>query len=254
METPAPSPRPRRRRLLLLGGGREARDLAQRLAVEGDWDVMVSLAGRTRNPAAYGTPTRSGGFGGAAGLAAYLSAGEFSALVDATHPFAAQISANAAAAAETTGVALLRLTRPPWRPEPGDAWIDAPTLQAAAATLPHGARVFLAVGPGAAESFAARSDLWCALRRAEATQAPFPLAQGRWIIGAPSDDSATERALLQRLDVRWLVTKNSGGARAKLDAARDLGLSVVMTARPPAPAAVRSASNVEDACALLGAL
>ena len=134
-------------RILILGGTAEARGLAQRLAGRSDHAVTLSLAGRTATPAVQPVPVRVGGFGGVGGLADYLLAEHVDALIDATHPYAAIISANAARAAQSTGVPLLALRRPPWIPVAGDRWIDVADIPAAVAALREAPRrVFLALG------------------------------------------------------------------------------------------------------------
>ncbi|WP_118135801.1 cobalt-precorrin-6A reductase [Oceanicella sp. SM1341] len=217
-------------RLLLLAGTAEARALAA-AAVTAGHDVTVSLAGLTARPAALAGRLRVGGFGGAEGLAQALREGGFDALVDATHPFAARMSGNAVRAVLATGLPLLRLERPGWAPEPG--WLHVPDLEAAAAALPPGARVFLSTGAQSLGAFAGRADCWFLARGAE--EGAFPLAQGLRVTGRPPFALAAERALMQAHRVGWLVTRNSGGAREKLDAAASLGLRVVMIDRPPPP-------------------
>lgn len=236
------------KRVLILGGTAEARALARMLIAETDVEAIVSLAGRTAAPADHGCALRVGGFGGAAGLAAYLADERIDALVDATHPFAEQMPRNAESAAARSGVPLLRVERPAWSAEPGEAWIETTSLAEAAATPPSGSRLFLAIGPESAAPFASRGDVWCALRRLEPTDLPFPLPQGRWVIGRPPFSEEAERALFRALRIDMLVVKNSGGDRAKLGAARSLGLEVVMVARP---ARRDGAARVETAAAAL---
>lgn len=240
-------PRP----VLILGGTGEARRLAEALLAP-HWKAaplrpILSLAGATERPLATLAEARSGGFGGAEGLASYLRAQQIAALIDATHPFAERISRNAIAAARVAAVPLLRLERPAWTPEPGEVWREVEDLAAAATLPPPGARLFLAIGPGGAAPFAKRADLWCALRRIEPTSEPFPLPQGEWVVGRPPFTEAAEAELFARLGVAWLVAKNSGGDRAKLRAARRLGLEVAMVRRPPPPEAVQRAETVDEA-------
>jgi precorrin-6A/cobalt-precorrin-6A reductase len=228
-------------RLLLLAGTGEARALAARLVGRPGTETVVSLAGATRAPLPQGLPTRSGGFGGEAGQAAWLADHAITHVIDATHPFAARISQRTAALCARLGIAYLQLLRPGWTAGPGDHWtlIDAET--GAAAVIPPGATVFLATGRQRLEDFAglAGNRLYC--RRIDPPEAPFPFPNGEYIVGRPPFSVADEVALFTRLKIDWLVVKDAGGAasRTKLDAARDLGLPVLMIRRPPQPEAER---------------
>lgn len=223
--------------ILILGGTREAAELARRLSTFPDHRVISSLAGRTISPAALPGETRIGGFGGAKGMAAFILAEGVDLLIDATHPFAERISANAALAARETGVKLLSLLRPPWAPEAGDRWQSVASLEAAAAALPAGARAFLALGSQHLPAFAARTDVAFVLRMVDAPAEP-PLGGATIELGRPSRDPAAEAALFRAHAISHLVCRNSGGegASAKLAAARRLALPVVMIERPPPPA------------------
>lgn len=219
-------------RVLLLAGTGHARRLAADLIAAGH-DVTASLAGATKDPAAYPCPSRVGGFGGPTGLASHLQATDPDALIDATHPFAAQISDNARKAAAITGTTLLRLARPEWKPEQGEKWQSVATLEAAAAALPPGARAFLATGRKSLSAFQHRSDIWCALRQVDPPKAPFP-GNGKFIIARPPFDTASETKLFASLVITHLVAKNAGGteARTKLTAAATLGIPIIMVQRP----------------------
>jgi precorrin-6A/cobalt-precorrin-6A reductase len=234
-------------RILILGGTGEARELAAALADDGLVDPVTALAGRTAEPAPVAGAVRTGGFGGADGLAAHLREEGYAALVDATHPFARQISAHAAAAARVAGVPRLALLRPGWRPEPGDRWIEVADEDAAAAALgglglPAGGCVFLALGRQRVTAFASLPDRRFVLRTVDPVEPPWPGC--RVITGRGPFDAAAEQVLLAAEGVAALVCRNSGGAsgRAKLDAARGLGLPVVMIRRPPPPAPPTAAS------------
>ena len=238
-------------RVLILGGTSEAVALARRLASEPRLAVTTSLAGRTLAPTAPPGAVRRGGFSGAAGLAKYLYARRIDAVVDATHPYAARMSANAAAACGDAGVARLMLHRPPWPRRPEDRWIEVADGTAAATALPaHGRRVFLAIGRDGLAPFAARADTWFLARLIDPPTAPLPLARCEVIRGrgpfAVEDELALMRA--HRIDV--VVSKNSGGTAtfAKIEAARTLGLPVVMIARPP-PTPGESVATVDAAVA-----
>jgi precorrin-6A/cobalt-precorrin-6A reductase len=221
-------------RLLLLGGTFGASELARRLAGRADVQATLSLAGRTKSPAASPVPTRIGGFGGVAGLRAYLEENGVDAVIDATHPFAAQMSANAAAACAAAHTPLAVLTRPPWAPEPGDRWREvADAAEAAAALGANPRRVLLTVGRLQAPAFRAAPQHHYVMRSIEP---PGDLPPSVEVLQARppfSLDDELELMRSRRIDV--LVSKNSGGdaTRAKLDAARRLGLDVVMIRRPP---------------------
>ncbi|HWJ75686.1 MAG TPA: cobalt-precorrin-6A reductase [Kaistia sp.] len=224
-------------RLLILGGTTEARALAARIAALPDYDAILSLAGRTAAPLAQAVPVRIGGFGGAAGLAAYIKAERIDALVVATHPFAAQIAANAAIAVRATGIPAVRLIRPPWQAGPGDDWQVFPALETLVAAL--GAtprRVLVTIGRQEAHAFVAAPHHYYWFRSIEPIEPPLRLPQAEFLLERGPFTIADEIALLSRHRIDVLATKNSGGeaTRAKLDAARTLGIPVMMVARPPA--------------------
>jgi precorrin-6A/cobalt-precorrin-6A reductase len=224
-------------RLLILGGTAEAAELSARLAGDDRLETVTSLAGLTRLPNVGAGRLRHGGFGGPDGLATFLREGGYDAIIDATHPFAAQIAAHAAEAAAKAGVPRLKLLRPPFERTPADRFIGVPNVEAAAAALPHGARAFLAAGRREVAPFAARADLWCLVRMIEAPAAGDPMPAGELILGRPPSDPEAEIALLRKHDIGWIVSKDSGGqAGAKIVAARRLGIPVVLVDRPPAPA------------------
>jgi precorrin-6A/cobalt-precorrin-6A reductase len=224
-------------RVLLLGGTTEASALARRLASRPGLDLTVSLAGRTSNPLPLPGTVRIGGFGGVAGLERWLRENGTHVVVDATHPFAAEMPHHAAAACDTVTVPRLRLLRPGWPELPGDRWHHVPDLEAAAAELAAmGARrVFVTTGRMELEPYAKLSGVWFLLRSVEPPDPlPFPDAEVILDRGPFGEDS--ERDLMRRHRIDALVTKNSGGpAGAKLAAARSLGIPVVIVDRPPAP-------------------
>jgi precorrin-6A/cobalt-precorrin-6A reductase len=234
-------------KLLILGGTAEAAELAARLAGDDRLETVTSLAGLTRLPSVGGA-LRRGGFGGPDGLAAYLKDGGYGALVDATHPFAAQIAAHAAEAAEKAGVPRVKLLRPPFQRIAEDRFIPVADMNAAAAALPQGARVFLAAGRREIASFAVRTDLWCLVRMIEPPAAGEVFPKGEIILGRPPSDPDAEVALLKQHSIGWIVSKDSGGtAGAKIVAARKLGLPVVIVERPKPPAG----ETVEDVAAAI---
>ncbi|AOR30674.1 cobalt-precorrin-6A reductase [Streptomyces fodineus] len=240
--------------VLILGGTTEARRLAAGLATRTGVRVTTSLAGRVTRPGAPAGEVRVGGFGGAEGLADWLRAHHVDALVDATHPFAETITANAARAAAATGVPTVVLRRPGWRPGPGDRWYDVPSLAGAAEALPGlGRRIFLSTGRLGLGTFAHLTDLHFVVRSVEPPEPPLPprmelvLARGPFTV-------ADETELLRTHRIEVLVTKDSGGqaTAAKLTAARELGLPVVVVRRPPLPRGVTAVPDVAGVLEWLG--
>ncbi len=226
-------------RVLILGGTAEAAALARALAEEPRVAATTSLAGRTRAPAELPGAVRRGGFGGAQALADYLKTRAVDIVVDATHPFAARISRNAAQACAAAGVPRLVLTRPPWTARDGDRWTPAPDAEAAAAALPGlGGRVFLTIGRQELAAFAALTDIWFLVRLVEPPEDPIPLEDFRLVLGRGPFSLDQDTALLRAHGIEAVVSKNSGGAGtyAKIEAARALGLPIVMVERPALPA------------------
>ena len=220
--------------ILILGGTREAADLARALVADRPGRrVITALAGRTKEPGPVAGEVRIGGFGGADGLARYLRDQGVTQLIDATHPYAKRISRNAIKAAEMAGVPLEICARAPWEPRPGDDWIAAGSEAEAAALIPPGARVFLALGSQHLAPFAARKDAWFLVRMVDAPPAPLPLARHALVTGKPGD-AAGEGALLRAHAITVIVCRNSGGegAYGKIEAARALGIAVIMIGRP----------------------
>ncbi|MCG8597842.1 MAG: cobalt-precorrin-6A reductase [Kiloniellales bacterium] len=226
------------RRVLILGGTAEARDLARRLAGRPALEVVTSLAGVTRNPERPPGRLRRGGFGGAAGLEAYLRDEAVACLVDATHPYAERISANAAAAAAAAKVPRLLLLRPPWDEEPGDRWLRVRDPEEAARRLPDlGRRIFVSSGRQGISAFRALTGHWFLIRLIDPPEAPLPLPAYEVTPGRAPFTVEEEAELLRRHRIEALISKNSGGAMtyAKIAAARQLGLPVVMLDRPALP-------------------
>lgn len=229
-------------RILILGGTGEARALAVRLVALGH-NVTTALAGRTRAPLAPAGRLRVGPFGGVSGLADYLEETGVDRLVDATHPYAARIATHAVAAARETGVPLIRFVRPPW-PEPaGASWLPARDIASAATALPTGATALLTTGHTGLEAFFARRDVTLHVRLIEPPSASLP-PNASLILARPPFTLADETALLRERRVTHLVTKNAGGTAtaAKLEAARRLGVTVLMVARPVLPPATEVAT------------
>ena len=225
-------------RVLILGGTAEAAALARALAEDARVAATTSLAGRTRAPAELPGAVRRGGFGGAQALADYLAVRAVDLLVDATHPFAARISRNAAQACAAAGVPRLVLTRAPWTAREGDRWTPVPDAQAAAAALPGlGARVFLTIGRQELAAFAGLDAVWFLVRLVEPPEDPILLEDFRLVLGRGPFSPAQETALLREHGIEMVVSKNSGGPStyAKIEAARALALPVVMVERPALP-------------------
>lgn len=245
------------RRLLILGGTTEAAALARALAEAGEWEIVTSLAGRTRAPAALPGAVRIGGFGGIDGLAAYLRAERIDRVIDATHPFAATMSANAAAACAQFGLPLLRIERPAWTPVPGDRWIDVADAAAAAGwlagALPAGAAVLLTLGRQEVAPFRRCPALRFVLRSIEAPAAEDLPANCLLLSERGPFTLAGERDLIARHGIRAVVAKNAGGdaTAAKLAAAREAAIPVVMIRRPTLPAMPAGMGAVPDVAGAL---
>jgi len=233
-------------RILILGGTGEARELAAGLTADGA-DVLSSLAGRVSNPRLPDGPVRIGGFGGADGLAVFLRAERITHLVDATHPFAAQITANAAAAAAAARVPRLVLRRPGWRADP--SWRLVPDIGAAAAAVRDwpGEAVFLTTGRRDLSAFAADGGHQFLVRTVDPPEGPVPPRMTLLLDRGPYTVDR-ESALIRSHRIGLLVTKDSGGpmTSAKLTAARDLGVAVLVVERPPLPPGSAVAATVAE--------
>jgi len=222
-------------RVLLLGGTSEASKLARLLAGRPNLECLLSFAGRTKTPLAPPVPFRIGGFGGIDGLVAFLAAQEIDLLVDATHPFAEQMSQNAGAAAKRAGIPLIAVQRPPWTREPGDRWIEVADMAEGAQAIGAAARrVFLTIGRLQLAAFEAAPQHSYLIRTIETAEVAPNLPSYRVIPGLGPFSQGDEDRLLREERIEVLVTKNSGGeaTHAKILAARHLGLPVVMVQRP----------------------
>ncbi|WP_170465234.1 cobalt-precorrin-6A reductase [Ruegeria arenilitoris] len=222
--------------LLILGGTTEANALAKTLAERGI-PATYSYAGRVDNPRPQPLPVRVGGFGGVEGLASYLRDHGITHVVDATHPFAAQMSTNAVAASKAANVPLVALARPAWRKQDGDRWQHVADIDAAVAALTGPKRrVFLAVGRLHLEEFSAQPQHQYLLRLVDEPDA-LPLPHCDVVVSRGPFTEAEDRALMESHRIEVVVSKNSGGsgARAKLDVARALGVPVLMIDRPSLP-------------------
>jgi precorrin-6A/cobalt-precorrin-6A reductase len=226
--------------ILILGGTTEASALADALAARGT-PATLSYAGRVASPRPQPVPVRIGGFGGVDGLAAYLRSEQVTHLVDATHPFAAQMSRHAVRAAAQAGIPLTALTRPPWRPEEGDRWTMVPDLPAALAALAGPPRrILLALGRMHVDAFRVQPQHHYLLRFVDAPLVPPPLPDHHLLVDRGPFDADRDTALLRVHAIDLVLCKNAGGtgASAKLVAARRLGLPVLMIDRPPLPARI----------------
>lgn len=224
-------------RILVLGGTAEARELAAALDAAGV-AVTSSLAGRVARPRLPAGEVRIGGFGGPQGLARWLVEHGADAVVDATHPFAARISASAARACPAAGVPLLRLERPGWTERPGDRWHWVDDLQGAAASVPSlGRRVLLTTGRQGLAAFADIDSAWFLIRCVDPPPAPLP-ARHEVLLDRGPYTAAGELALIDAHRIDLLVTKDGGGrhTEAKLGAARERRIPVVVVRRPGRPA------------------
>lgn len=218
--------------ILILGGIKEAAELATML-VERGHHVTTSLAGRTKEPKPITGNMRIGGFGGVAGLAAYLKEHSIDYLIDATHPFALQISANACAASHQSGVPLICYKRPLWRAIEGDHWQHVTTIEQARDTIPSGATVLLALGRQYIAPFASHGDARFIVRMVDPPDTPLPFKNHKIILGLPKQTAEEEAALFKAHGITHILCRNSGGkgAYAKIEAARLLGLPVIMIDR-----------------------
>ncbi|PSO18247.1 cobalt-precorrin-6A reductase [Bradyrhizobium sp. MOS003] len=233
-------------RALILGGTADASLLAAEIARAG-LGAVYSYGGRTRAPADQPLPTRIGGFGGVSGLADYIRSESITHVIDATHPFAAEMSRNAVAASTQTSTPLIALERAPWTKAPGDNWNEVADVSAAATALPEApAKVFLAIGRQHIAPFAAKPQHSYTLRFVDPPDALLPFVADVIVSRGPFLLDG-ELEMMRERGIVWIVARNSGGdgARAKIDAARMLGLPVIMISRPELPERRRVESVAE---------
>jgi len=236
-------------RLLILGGTGEAAKLAQIVASIPGIETISSLAGRTREPSTPDGNFRIGGFGGMQGLANYLHEQQIDVLIDATHPFANQISWNAAEAAKKVNIPHLMLIRPPWQKKDGDDWIEVKTiLEATRALETQGERVFLTVGRQEVAAFAHLEKLWFLMRMIDPPTSEAIVPPGKVLCDRGPFILENERQILLQNTIDTIVSKNSGGEATypKIIAARELGVKVIMINRPPLPP-VEQVPEIENA-------
>jgi precorrin-6A/cobalt-precorrin-6A reductase len=241
------------RHILILGGTAEARQLAGQLSQRRDLSIVLSLAGRTAAPAEQPVPVRIGGFGGTDGLAAYLEAQQIDLLIDATHPYAAIMSANAAEAAARGNVRLLALRRPPWIAVDGDQWVEVDSITDAVLALgPAPRNVFLTVGRKDIVAFAAAPQHDYLIRSVDPIDPPLDVPRATYLTERGPFCEADDRELMAEYQTHVVVAKNSGGEATygKIAAARSLDIEVVMLRRPVLPAVI-TVETVQDAVAWL---
>jgi precorrin-6A/cobalt-precorrin-6A reductase len=241
------------KRVLVLGGTGDATRLVAQASTLPGIELISSLAGRVRQPVTPAGQVRIGGFGGTEGLINYLRDQQIDLLIDATHPFAAQMSHHAATAALACSVPHLMLVRPPWSPMAGDRWLSVESIAAAVKVLPEVARrVFLTIGRQELAAFASLHDLWFLMRMIDPPRPDSPVPPGTLVLARGPFALEDERQLLQTYAIEAIVSKNSGGdaTYAKIQAARELGLPVVMIERLPLPGGEQVA-DVEQAMAWL---
>lgn len=236
------------RKVLILGGTAEARALSIALTRMGGFDVTVSLRGVTNEPQSYAGTMKTGGFGGVEGLQEYLVAGRFDVCINATHPFAANMTKNARLAADASAIPLLRLVRPAWTRQPGDVWTEVATIEKAVKAIGQNEIVFLALGAQGSRAFATLANVRFVIRTADPVAPENRWPNAHYLTGLPNQDPELEAGLFRANHVSLLIARNSGGDRgyAKIAAARSLGLPVVMIASP-AESGGRSAAGVQDA-------
>ena len=237
-------------RILILGGTTEGRLLGERLARRGGLDVTLSLAGRTASPVPHAVPVRIGGFGGAEGLATHLTAQRIDALIDATHPYATMISANAAKAARSTGVPSLVLHRPPWNAVAGDRWTEVDDTTAAVRAIGQQSRnVFVALGRNELAPFIGAPQHIYLIRSVDPIDPPLPLPHVTYVTARGPFRQADDHALMTAHRIAVVISKNSGGSAAygKIAAARALGIEVIIVRRPTQPDTAATVSTIDDA-------
>ncbi|WP_120501101.1 cobalt-precorrin-6A reductase [Roseovarius sp. EL26] len=219
--------------LLLLAGTSQAQKIATQLAAQGQ-DAIASLAGVTRAPKAMGIPTRIGGFGGQESFTNYLSENKITAVLDATHPFASNISERSWRICQEQNIPYCQLSRPGWEPQTGDHWTFIDHEEEAVQHIQAGSVVFLATGRQTLTRFENLSDCRLICRQIDPPDGPFPFKNGEFRIGRPPFSVEEEINLFKDLRVNWLVVKNAGGqaSYSKLEAARELDIKVAIIRRP----------------------
>ncbi|MCY7272489.1 MAG: cobalt-precorrin-6A reductase [Phormidesmis sp. CAN_BIN44] len=237
------------KRVLILGGTGDAIALAAKASQIPNIEIITSLAGRTQTPMAIAGSVRVGGFGGATGLSDYLRDRQIDYLIDATHPFAAEISRNATIATRAVGIPHLMLVRPAWEKMPYDRWIEVESIEAAALALKQSAkRVFLTIGRQQLAPFARLQSVWFLMRSIDPPSSDIALPNGITVLDRAPFTIEQEKKLILDHAIDTIVSKNSGGnaTYAKIVAARELEIPIVMVQRSPTPP-VGQVADVEGA-------
>lgn len=219
-------------KILILGGIKEAASLAGKLVAEGH-DVTSSLAGRTKEPKPIKGKVRIGGFGGINGLVEYIKTNDIELLIDCTHPFARQISANAIEASKLANIKLEIHSRAPWEKQPNDLWLEVNTLEEARENIPKNACILLALGRQYIDLFKTRKDVFFLVRMVDQPEHALPLSNHKLLLGKPSSNWRDEKRILEENTITHIVCRNSGGtgAYAKIEAARNMQIPVIMISR-----------------------
>ncbi|KZL16099.1 Precorrin-6A reductase [Pseudovibrio sp. Ad26] len=223
-----------RSKILVLAGTQEARKLIGVLVANTEYEVIASLAGVTKNPADLSVTILTGGFGGADGLSNYLQTQGIAAVVDATHPYAAQISCNAVEATRHLAIPLLRFERAAWEQANDDIWYSADNVEESLSLIPPNAKVFFAASAKIAAPLKQRPDLTFVIRTLKRPSDSEMLPNAEYIEGLPNENWLEEAEFFKVLKVDWLISKNSGGSASygKVKAARELQIPVAMLKRP----------------------
>lgn len=243
------------KKLLILGGTAEATALYNRVKTMANIEAIASFAGRTQQPVTPTNPAafRIGGFGGVQGLIDYLKQQKIDILIDVTHPFAAQISDHGAIAANECGIKRLMVVRPAWEKVPGDNWVEVDSHSQATMVLPGLAeRVFLTIGRQELSAYAEVKNIWFLMRMIDPPQPNLPIPRGELLLQRGPFSVVDELSILREYQLGAIVSKNSGGdsTYAKIVAARELKLPVVMVQRPPVPMG-ETVADIESAIAWL---
>lgn len=221
-------------KILLLAGTYEARILSKKIESSFKYSVIVSLAGVTKEPLQFSDNMRFGGFGGINGLKDYIINNNIKAVIDATHPFAQNITRNAKIACEELNISRILFEREPWSEKENDKWVKMHSESDLLPYLKDGDVVFVASGKQSVKHFKNQKNIFLICRQIDAPKTPFPYANGRYLIGRPPFSIETEKKLFKELNISWLLVKNSGGSQSqsKLIAARKLGINIAMLNRP----------------------
>lgn len=239
-------------RILILGGTTESRLLAAQLNQDSKFSLLLSLAGRTKNPLEQPVPTRIGGFGGAKGLADFLQSERFHLLIDATHPFADRISNNAIQASQISKIPLVSFQRPEWFHEKGDHWIHVSSITEAVQFIGHRPRkVFLALGRKELLPFEVAPQHHYIIRSVDPISPPLNVPNAHYILDRGPFDKEQDANLFQHHNIDYIISKNSGGAASygKIAAARDLNIPVIIISRPHIPS-MEPVHNLNDVITL----